>query len=317
MSKNLTVIQKAQTSLSELQAGGGALAEEVSREFIEQMIIESVIMKEAQVVPMRSYTQRIPLVGLSRRILKAGSGGTAIPREDATQLDWSKQILNAKLFRGIVAVEEEVLEDNIEQGRFKNTLLGLIAGAAARDMDEVIINGDTTSADSFLAQFDGVLRQATTWGVDFDSERLAIADATDPDAFLHLSQMQRMLPKQYKRDLGKMKLFTSFNAVDDYQNALLARQTALGDNNVVNAGSMRFKGVPIVPVGMFPSDDDDETQALLINPKNIKVGIWREIRVRVNEHPEEGLVNFIVDLRADCRIAEPDACVRGYGILNS
>lgn len=317
MSKNLTLIQKAQTSLGELQDGGGDLAEDVSREFIQQMIIESVIMKEAQVIPMRSHTQRIPLVGLSRRILKAGTGGTPIPREDATQLDWSKQTLNAKLFRGVVSVEEEVLEDNIEQGRFKNTLLDLIAGATARDMDEIIINGDTTSADPFLASFDGILRQATIWGVDFDSERLAIADATDPDAFLHLSQMQRMLPKQYKRDLGKMKLYTSFNAVDDYQNALLARQTVLGDSNVVNAGSMRFKGVPIVPVGMFPNDDDDETQALLINPKNIKVGIWRNIRVRVKEHPEDGIVNFIVDLRADCRIAEPDACVRGYAILNT
>ena len=42
----------------------------------------------------------------------------------------------------------------------------MLAEAVARDMEEVAINGDTASADPFLATMDGVLKQATSHVVD-------------------------------------------------------------------------------------------------------------------------------------------------------
>ena len=46
---------------------------------------------------------------------------------------------------------------NIERGELRQTILEMIAEAAGRDMEEVIINGDTASGDPFLATLDGLL----------------------------------------------------------------------------------------------------------------------------------------------------------------
>jgi hypothetical protein len=46
-----------------------------------------------------------------------------------------------------VHLSDEVLEDNIERGELRQTILEMIAEAAGRDMEEVIINGDKIEFD--------------------------------------------------------------------------------------------------------------------------------------------------------------------------
>ena len=49
---------------------------------------------------------------------------------------------------------------------FREEIMEMMAEAISRDMEEVLINGDTLSADPFLAVMDGVLKQATSNIVD-------------------------------------------------------------------------------------------------------------------------------------------------------
>ena len=73
--------------------------------------------------------------------------------------DLSDVELDAKLFKAEVRLSDEVLEDSIERGELRQTIMEMLADAIARDMEDVAINGDTASVDPFLATMDGILKQ--------------------------------------------------------------------------------------------------------------------------------------------------------------
>ena len=74
-----------------------------------------------------------------------------------------------------------MLEDSIERGELRQTIMEMMAEAISRDMEEVLINGDTLSADPFLAVMDGVLKQTTSNIVD-----AAATIATDKRCVLYV-----------------------------------------------------------------------------------------------------------------------------------
>lgn len=315
---NRELINKAKVGLAELTAGSGVLSPAHAKEFLRIAITEANLMPRATVVPMRAPQQRVNTVGLSQRILRAGTSGQAV-QEGAGQtgVDFTAPMFEAKLFRGEVPIDEEVLEDNIEQGRFRDTILALMPAAVGRDIDEVAILGDTASEDPFLAQFDGFIKQATAHPVDFEGRRLTTVANADP--FADLSAMLRAIPRPHRRDRDKMEFLTSYNAEDDFRNALIGRATPQGDTALTADGSVRFKGRPIVNIGMWPEDlgaQSNQTAVLLANPKNLQFGIWRDVRIKVHEEPREGKIYFIVSLRIDVKIAIPDAVVTGLNVLN-
>jgi len=316
---NRQLIQKAKVGLAELVAGNGQLETAFAKEFLRVAITEANLMPLCTVVPMRAPTQKINTVGLSSRILRAGTGGTPVqPGAGQTGLDFTAPEFDAKLFRGEVAIEEEVLEDAIEQGRFKDTILQMIPAAVGRDMDEIAISGDTASADTFLSQFDGFLKQAVSNVHDFAGRKFADATAADP--FADMTAMMRAIPKPHRRDRDRMVFLTSYNAEDDYRNAVIARSTMTGDSALTSDGKIRFKGRPINSIGMWPEDLGvglNRTEALLCNPKNLHFGIWRDVKIKIDEEPREGMIYFVVNLRFDCKIALEEAVVKGENILNA
>lgn len=314
---NHALIQKAKVGLGELVAGNGQLETAHAREFLRIAITEANLMPMCTVVPMRAQQQRLNTVGLSQRILRAGTPGVPVAiGAGQTGLDFTAPEFDAKLFRGEIPVEEEVLEDAIEQGRFKDTILNLIPQAVGRDMDEIAINGDTASADPFLAQFDGFLKKVTSNVHDFAGAKFADPVLADP--FGDLTAMMRLVPRHHRRDRDRMNYLSSFLAEDDYRNAVIARSTASGDSALTSDGKIRFKGRPIHSIGMWPENlgGGNDTQALLCNTKNLQFGIWRDVRIKIEEEPREGMIYFIVSLRFDVQIADETACVKGINILN-
>lgn len=320
MSKNLTLVQKARETLATLTDGNGELEVAHAKSFIKRMVVEGNLMKMATVTPLSAPRQKIPLIGLSDPILQAGSEGTAVPEENATNFDLEAPEFDAQLFKGRVSISEEWLEDNIEGEGARNTVINLIADGCSRDIDEIALRGDTASANPRYALFDGFLKQATRYDVDFDEERIALADISDPDAFIHLDEMLRKLPEQYDRNMDRYRILTTREAVYDYENAWIARQTSGGDSVLASGGNRNgYKGVPLVRIGMFPKNtvgSDRLTQALLCDPKNLHFGIWRKIKIEVDRRVGSGMIDFYVSLRFDAKIADLEAVVRGYDIAN-
>jgi len=307
LTSNRVILEKADMALSDLTSGGLLLPAQAAK-FIRLLIKESVIMQHATVVPMRSQKQLIEKIRFGSRVLRAGSEGVALPEADRTKPDLSKVELDAKLFKAEVRISDEVLEDSIERGQLKQTIMAILGEAIARDMEEVIINGDTTSTDLFLKQLDGLFVQATS------NTSNATDSPLDKDI---LKAIIKTMPSEYLRDRNKMKFLTSIDAETDWRDSIAERETSLGDDWLIKPGTVPYAGVPVVPVPMFPENigtGNHCTNVLLTDPKNIHVGIWRQIKIESDRDISAGVLRIVATLRFDVKYAEETAVVKGYNV---
>ena len=212
---NRTVLEKADLALADLTAGGGLLQPAQAQKFIRILIDESVILKQGTVVPMKSPKQLIEKIRFAGRILRAGTESAALPSGDRTKPDLSQVELDAQLFKAEVRLNNEVLEDSIERGQLRQTIMQLMAEAISRDIDEVIIRGDTTSPDPFLAKLNGILKQSTSNIVD------AQLQTTNKGI---LRDMLKSMPSAFLRNKREMRFFTSVDSEIDYRDSLADRR---------------------------------------------------------------------------------------------
>lgn len=307
MEDNKTILEKADMALSDLTTGG-LLVPAQAQKFIRILIEEAKLMKMATVTPMKSHTQEINKIKFGQRVLRAGAEAVALPEADRSKPNTSKVTLVAKLFKGQVNMSYELLEDNIEQETLKQTIMQLMGEAIARDLDEVLVRGDTASTDPFLAQFDGVLKAATTNIVNA---------TTTPLTKSILRDMLKAMPSQYLRNKSSLKYLTSVDAEIDYRDSLSNRMTNTGDKALDGASPCGYSGIPVLDIPLFPENlgsGTNETNVLLTDPKNIDVGIWRQIQVETDKDIQAGKVIIVVTLRADMKYIEEPAVVKTIGV---
>jgi HK97 family phage major capsid protein len=257
---------------------------------------------------MASPKQQISKIKFGSRILRPGQEATALPPAQRAAPDLSQVELDAKLFKAEVRLSDEVLEDSIERGELRQTMMEMIADAISRDMEEVLVSGDTASADPFLATMDGVLKQATSHVVD------AAAAPISKDL---LRDLVKTLPSEYLRDKSAMRYLTSVDADLDYRNTLAERATAVGDKFLEGDAPVLYSGVPVQPIPLFPENlgaGSDQTVILLCNPKNIHVGIWRQIRIESARDISEGTLKIVATLRFDVKFAEETGVAKAINV---
>jgi HK97 family phage major capsid protein len=192
---NSTLLAKADLALADLTAGGGILQPAQAQKFMRLLIKQSVLLQQCTVVPMAAPKQQFSKLKFGSRILRPGQEATAVPAAQRVKPDLSQVELDAKLFKGEVRLSDEVLEDSIERGELRQTLMEMMADAISRDMEEILVNGDTASADPFLATLDGVLKQATSNVVD------AAGAPISKDV---LGDLLKSLPSEHLRDKSSM-----------------------------------------------------------------------------------------------------------------
>jgi HK97 family phage major capsid protein len=300
---NRTLLEKADLALSDLLSGGD-LVDAQAKKFIRLLIKESVILQLASVRPMKSKKQLIEKIRFGSRILRAGSEATPLSSGDRVKPDTSKVELDAKLFKAEVHLNNEVLEDNIEQGSLRQTVMELMGEAISRDMDEVIVQGDTGSADSFLAQFDGMLAAATSNIVPGGGNALAGDD---------LKGAIKAMPSEFIRNKKKLRFLTSVDAETDYRDTLSGRDTVAGDKYLENDAPIMYSGIPLMDVPLFPENlgvGTNETNVVLTDPKNIAIGIWRKITMETDKDISAGVLKIVASLRFDFKYVEETAVVK-------
>ncbi len=305
---NRTILEKADLALSDLTTGGGMLQPAQAQKFLRILINEAVILKQSTVVPMRSPKQLIEKIRFANRILRSGSEAVALPVADRALPNLGKVELDAQLFKAEVRLNNEVLEDSIERGQLRQTIMQLMAEAIARDVDEVIIQGDKTSPDPFLAKLDGILKQATSNIVDAQNQ------STNKTVF---RDMLKTMPRPFLRNKKELRFFTSVNSEIDYKDSLADRATIGGDKFIEQDVPATYSGVPVLHVPMFPENLGpglNATDIILTDPKNINVGIWRNIRVEVDKIVWEGVLVIVATLRFDVKYAEETAVVKTVNV---
>jgi hypothetical protein len=258
---------------------------------------------------MKAPSQIVDKIKFATRVLKPGYEARALPEADRSKPVTSFLELNAKLFKGEIRLTNEVLEDSIERGELRQTVMELMAERIALDIDEILVRGDTTSSDAYLAQMDGLFRQITS----------NIYDHQDQTTTRTLwKSMLKAMPTPFLRNKKALRFFTSVDSEIDYRDSLADRATPnLGDRFVEFDLPAMYSGVPVQSVPMFPENigtGSHGTSPVLMDPKNMAVGIWRDIRVETDKLIQEGVLLIVVSMRFDFKLIEETATVKAINV---
>lgn len=308
MIRNETLLQKADLALSDLTAGGGLLQPAQADKFMRILIDESVVLKEGTVVPMKSHKQEIDKIRFGSRVLREATSATALTSGQRVKPDLSKVELSAKLFRAEVRLNDEVLEDSVERGTLRQTVMTLLSERVGLDMDEWIVNANTSSSDTFLATGTGMIAAATSNTTAFGG------NTASQQAF---SNLLKTMPTPFLRDRKSLRFYTSVDAVIDYVNTLSERATALGDRFTEQNVPQTPFGITLREVPVFPQNlgsGTDETVILLTDPKNIQIGIWRKVKIETDKDVAKGELIVVLSLRFDFQFAHEPAVAKATGV---
>ncbi len=305
---NKSIMAKADMEVADLIADGGYLQDEQAEQFTVDLIKESVLMRLVNVKGLKSHTKLLDSVGINGRVLRPGTSGHALAAADRVKPTTDQVTLTTQLMKGEINLNDEVLEDNIEAGKFKQTVMTMMAEHVALDMDDLLANGDTTSADPLLQLFDGMIMLATTNIVNA---------GTVPIAKSMLKDAIKAMPSQYNRMKRNQRFLTSEDAQIDYHDYLSDRATALGDKNVQDDSLDQYGNRKILPVPVFPDNlggGTDETVVLLLDPKNAIWGLWRKVRVETDRDIRTGEWIMVVTVRAGFQYQKEEAVVKVIGV---
>jgi hypothetical protein len=136
----------------------------------------------------------------------------------------------------------------------------------------VLINGNTSSTNTLLAMFNGMIQGAS-------SNVYAGAGALTSTI---LGNTRKTMPSEY-RYAGQTAYFTNEIAYDDLWTEYEARGTGLGDSSLTEDRPLRFRGKPVVEVPLFPNNLGgglNETAVMYFDPKGFIYGLEESLEVQ-------------------------------------
>lgn len=304
MIDNQVVLNKADMVVNSLSTGG-ALAPAQSKFFIQTLIDQSVIMPMMRVIGMENPEYQLDKIKFGERVLRAGAEARALTVAERAKPDTDRETLLAKLFKAEVRLSAEVLEDSIERKQLRSTVMQILGKRIALDMDELAVNSDTTlvATDVTLAQFDGCLKSATAHQVSANR---------NPVSKSILRNMVRAMPTAFRRKASDLRIFMSLDSEVDYRDGLSSRETPLGDLALGEEISVAYHGIPIEGIPVFPEKlggGQDQQDALLTDPKNMAIGIHRELQFETMKDISAGVFVIVATIRFDFKYVEKDATV--------
>ena len=289
-------------------ASGGLLNPEQAKQFIGYVIDESIVTKIC-----RTKTMSAPILELSRlhigdRVVRGKVEGIAPSSGDYVTASGNQIELTTKSFTVPWEVTYEQMEDNVEEADFEDTLMKEIAAAAANDIEELALLGDTDSADAFLALKDGWFKLADEDG----AHGINIGASSLTDKTLNkfvFSAILKKLPTKYRRNRANLAFFVNPDDEQNYRVSLTGRDTNIGDNALVLNENLKIFGVEIIPVPAIP-----QGQCFLTMKQNLILGIWKKIRLEKDKDIMRGVYQFVFHMRIGFQVEKGDAVVLALGI---
>lgn len=312
MSTNAQLL-KADFTVASLSTGG-ALVDEQDNRFVRKLIKEPTILRDVRTVEMRAPTRQINKIQFGSRIMKAApSSGTALASGDRSAPTTEQVLLTTFEVMAEIRLTYDVMEDNIERigslgqhmdgagtnlsGGLRDTVVDLIAERAALDLEELALNGDTASADTYLALNDGYLKEIETNGNIADNSGAKI------DKTLFKTGMQ-VLPDQYHRNVAQMRHYVSVDQDVEYRDSLASRSTGVGDSFVQGQQNPTPFGVPVSRVQTIPED-----KGLFTNPLNLLMGVQRQVLMEFDKDIRTREYIIVLTTRLDFQVEEAEAAV--------
>jgi HK97 family phage major capsid protein len=303
---NQELLAKAQLSTADFGGAGEApLTIEQVTDFIELLATEQVLLDDVRIVTSNAAKWQEPVIDFSSRIARPGTEGARLADADRVKPSTGVIEISTVLIKGEVPITDEVLEDNIARERLSATLDRLIAARFGFDVEDLFVNGDTASGDTYLALLDGWLKQARGAG-----GHVLNAATLGQDYQAIFSRLLASLPDRHKRNIETDGRFYVPKLLEQkWRENLATRGTALGDLALTGQGTLTYQAIPIkgVPSFAVTAGTPDTSHILLTNRNNLYGGFRRNITMETFRDPREGATSFLVNARVDAKVAIVDA----------
>lgn len=301
---NHEVVVKDALASADLKAGGYLNAQQ-SEKFIRGVLDQPTLLKQCRQVLINGESKKIEKIGFGQRIMRPATENTALAASDYSKPDFGKVELLTKEAIAEVRISYDTLENNIEGQALKNTIINMIQNRVALDLEELAINGDKTSSDSYLALLDGWLKKATSH----------VIDAAGAKASLELFRgLIGSVPAKYRRVPEQWRIFTSHDIDLNWKTAIANRNTVAGDRFLLQNTNASALGYEIQPAAMFPvvttgsgSTAKTQSPAMLTHPNNLIAGFTRKVQIETDKDISARQVIIVVTVKADFAIEETDA----------
>jgi hypothetical protein len=314
--------------------GTGGLTYAQADKFIDYMWDATVLGSLVTTRRMRAVEEEIDTIAVGSRLVRGAT--EAVDTGENVGPTFGKLSITTKKFRLDWELSSESLEDNIEGEQLEDHIARLLATQMGNDLEDIAINGDTSSSVPGIDVIDGWRKRAVAGAhvVDHGGNTL------DRSAF---NKALKAMPRKYMARRAGLKFFTGSNAIQDYIFSL--QQTvdgfvspeslaAAGINQAVRtegpAGFITGKafGVPVQEVPLFLEDRDGDydtdsgtsgvqlpssslnhTDLWLTFPENLIWGIKRDITVYREFKPKKDTIEYTVYTRQGVQIENLDAFV--------
>ena len=310
---------------------GGLMKPEQSNRFIDFVVDQSVLMQNSRLVRMRTPQMEIDKTSVGTRLLTKATEATDGSANAA--VTFTKVSLSTVKLRLDWALSTESLEDNIEGASLEDHIAQIMARQTANDMDDLFINGNTSSNNGLLKALNGFVKLSLASGRTVDEAGNNVSRST-------YDRILRNLPSKYLQRRNELKFFSGSGVVQDSiyslanpNSATLATAGApspgstAGDASFLQ-GSYRTNGgpgstglspygIPLVEVPLMPEAVTGDYSGAagshgyveLTFPNNRVIGIHRDITVYRQFKPKTDTIEYTQFMRVASNIENADSYV--------
>lgn len=304
---NEELLRKATLTTSDFGGAGEApLSVEQVRQFLKLLAANQVFLPDVRTVTANAAKWEESIVDFGGRITRGGTEFTRLTEENRVKPTTGNVEISTVLLRAEVPVSDEVMEDNVEEEGFANTLEVMIADQFGFDVEELMVAGDTESADAYLKLLDGWLKQAQGAG-----GHVVNAEADGQDYQTVFRKLLTSIPNRFKRGIhgGDWRFYVPVVLEELYRDILANRGTPLGDLRLEGNGDISYQGIILKGAASIPvtAGSPDKSSVLLANRQNLYAGWRRRMTIETFRDPREGGTSFVVTARVDAEIAVTEA----------
>lgn len=312
-------------------ASGGLLNAEQANRFIDFVVDQSNLMQNSRVVRMRTPTMEIDKVSVGTRLMRKASEATDDGSNAA--VTFSKVSLSSVKLRLDWELSTESLEDNIEGASLEDHLAQIMARQTANDMDDLLINGNTSSNNALLKALDGFVKLALAGATVVDEGGNNVSRAT-------YDRVLRNMPTKYLQRRNELRFFSGAGVVQDTSFSLQNPNSAtaatagapapgstFGEQAFMN-GAIRANGgpgatglapygIPLVEIPLLPETVSGDYSSAAGNhgyveltfPNNKVIGIHRDITLYRQFQPKTDTIEYTQFMRIANNVENLDSYV--------
>lgn len=309
--------------------GGGLLNNAQSNRFIDYMWDQTVLGSLVRTKKMNANEEEIDKIHIGRRIVRKATEG--VDTGVNTGVTFTKVSLTTTKLRLDWELTTDSLEDNLEGEALEDHIARLMASQAANDIEDIAINGDTSSSDPALMAFDGwrkrLINAAGAYGggaVVLDNQGAPVTRATFNRALKNMDRkymVRQSLRFLVDSALIQDYLFSVQQVSTDFVTPLDLAQAGLetGVRTQGPAGAIYGApfGISLQEVPLFDTYDANSASSgvqsggdlWLIDPQNLLWGVKREIKVYREFKPKKDAIEYTVFTRVGTAVENGEAAV--------